>query len=170
MNRKTYLLAVFIAAAAFSLAGCKKDNEDSLIALDTYASLWLGGWDSAYGSGLDIDNGTVYGYGSLSGARRYVDIFFDRSTLFSYDANGDALPDVGTRFASTSFTPEQFNAMADDGQFRSLEPPAAADSVKFKVNDVILFRTRWGKKGLILIKSLSSPTGDLNCEVKAQEK
>lgn len=164
------MLAAAMVMAVYFFAGCKKDKGDGLIALDAYDDIWLGGWDGLYGSGMDIDNGTVYGYGSLNGASRYVDVFFDRSAFFSYDADGSELPDVGTRFAPTSFTPAQFDAMKDDRDFRNMEPVATADSVQFKVDDVILFKTKWGKKGLIRIRSMTSPTGDLNLDLKAQEK
>lgn len=170
MYRKVFTLAIAAAFTWLALPGCKKDKSEDLIPLDSYDEVWLGGWDGANGSGLDADNGQVYGYGSLSGASRYVDLFFDRSAFFSYDADGNELPDVGTRFASTGFTPAQFDAMTDDRDFRLLEPAAAADSVKFTTNQVVLFKTRWGKKGLIKIISMTSPTGDLKCALKAQER
>lgn len=169
MNRKIFILAVVTSFAWFVLPACKKDKSEGPILLDSH-EVWLGGWDGVYGSGLDADNGQVYGYGSLSGASRYVDLFFDRSTFFSYDADGNELPDVGTRFASTSFTTAQFDAMVNDKDFKSLEPNTTTDSILFKPNDVVLFKTRWGKKGLIKIISLTSPTGDLKCELKAQER
>lgn len=151
------------------VSGCKKDKE-GFIKLDTISGINLGGWDGRYGSGLDADNGVVYGYSSLSGATRYVDIFFDRSAFFSYDADGTQMPDVGTRFASTEFTVEQFDRMEDDREFIGINPLAAADSVQFALNDVILFQTRWGKKGLVKIISMTSPTGDLVCDLKVQER
>jgi hypothetical protein len=170
MNRKVFTLAVATAFAWFVLPGCKKDKPEDLILLDSYNEVWLGGWDGVNGSGLDADNGQVYGYGSLKGASRFVDIFFDRSAFFSYDADGTELPDVGTRFASTGFTSAQFDAMLNDKDFRLLEPKAATDSIRFAPNDVVLFKTRLGKKGLIRIISMTSPTGDLKCAVKVQER
>ncbi|MET7000303.1 hypothetical protein [Chitinophaga defluvii] len=170
MNRKVFTLAIVTVFAWFALPGCKKDKVEDLILLDSYDEVWLGGWDGANGSGLDTDNGQVYGYGSLKGASRFVDIFFDRSAFFSYDADGSELPDVGTRFAPTSFTTAQFDAMVNDKDFRFLEPKAVTDSIRFALNDVVLFKTRLGKKGLIKIISMTSPTGDLKCALKTQER
>ncbi len=159
----------FFLALVITITSCKKDNEN-FIKLDTYKGINLGGWDGLYGSGLDADNGVVYGYGSLKGATRYVDIFFDRSAFFSYDADGDQMPDVGTRFASTDFSVAQFEEMTDDRRLISITPLTTADSLQFDINDIVLFQTRWGKRGLIKIISMTSPTGDLVCDLKVQEK
>lgn len=160
---------IFFVAGLLILTACKKDKEEH-IKLDTFRAVKLGGWDGMYGSGLDADNGVVYGYGSLSGATKFVDVFFDRSAFFSYDADGNELPDVGTRFASTDFSVAQFEEMTDDRNLLSITPLPAADSVQFDIDDVVLFQTKWGKKGLIRILSMTSPTGDLVCDVKVQEK
>lgn len=148
---------------------CKKDKEVN-IKLDTFREVKLGGWYGWYGSGLDADNGVVYGYGSLSGATKFVDIFFDRSAFFSYDADGNEMPDVGTRFTATDFSVAQFEEMIDDRQILPITPLPTADSVQFDIDDVVLFQTKWGKKGLIRIISMTSPTGDLVCDLKVQER
>ncbi|MGN6492041.1 MAG: hypothetical protein ACTHLE_08615 [Agriterribacter sp.] len=160
---------IFFVAGLLILTACKKDKDENL-KLDTYREVRLGGWDGLYGSGLDADNGVVYGYGSLSGATKFVDVFFDRSAFFSYDADGSQLPDVGTRFASTEFSVKQFEDMVDDKLILPITPAPTADSVQFDIDDVVLFQTKWGKKGLIRIISMTSPTGDLVCDLKVQER
>lgn len=164
---KSYTRLIIIGLSIFM--ACTKNKEEN-IKLDTYRDVKLGGWYGIYGSGLDADNGVVYGYGSLSGATKFVDIFFDRAAFFSYDADGTELPDVGTRFAATDFSVAEFEQMTDDRHILPLTPLPSADSVQFNIDDVVLFQTKWGKKGLVRIISMTSPTGDLVCDLKVQEK
>lgn len=169
MRKKIILSAVSILMIAI-LYSCKKDSVD-LIPLDSYTDVGVGGWDGANGSGYDIDANIVYGYGSLLSGQKYVDIFFDRSAFFSYDADGgNQLADVGTRFANTSITVAQFDSAKNDILFKNIEPSETADSVNFKINDIVFFKTKWGKKAIVKIKSMTSPTGDLLFDVKAQQR
>ena len=167
-NKALFLtLSIFILFLFYS---CKKTSVD-LIPLDSYTDIGVGGWYGANGSGYDVDANIVYGYGDLLSGQKYVDIFFDRSAFFSFDADGgDQLPDVGTRFANTNITVAQFDSATTDALFRNIEPLQTADSVNFKIDDVVLFKTRWGKKAIARIKSMTSPTGDLIFDCKAQSR
>lgn len=140
-----------------------------------YKGLNIGGWDSMYGSCLDVDTGTPYGSSALSDdvRRPLIDLFFDRSTLACVDLDSiyyndvNRLPDTGLRFAATSFTAEQFDEMKGDDLFVSMK--ASMKEIKVEVGDVVFFEAKSGKKGLLKVVSMSSPTEDLVLDEKIQE-
>ena len=141
----------------------------------SYSNLQLGGWDSEYGSCLDVHAGVPYGSSALSdnAKRPLVDLFFDMSKLANEDLdsiyynNVSRLSDTGIRFATTAFSSDDFNAMNSDDLFKDLE--ATLSIVPIKLNDVVLFKTKSGKKGLLRVSLLTSPTGDLKLDEKIQK-
>ena len=141
----------------------------------SYSNLQLGGWDSDYGSCLDVHAGVPYGSSALSdnAKRPLVDLFFDMSKLANEDLdsiyynNVSRLSDTGIRFATTAFSSDDFNAMNSDDLFKDLE--ATLSIVPIKLNDVVLFKTKSGKKGLLRVSLLTSPTGDLKLDEKIQK-
>jgi hypothetical protein len=141
----------------------------------TYSNLQLGGWDSDYGSCLDVDAGIPYGSSALSDntKRPLLDVFFDMSKLANVDLdsiyynNVSRLHDTGIRYATTTFTSSDFNAMKSDDSFKGLM--ATLPNVPIKMNDVVFFITKSGKKGLLRVSNLTSPTGDLMLDEKIQK-
>ncbi len=143
----------------------------------SYLNVPLGGWDSNYGSALDADTGTPYGSSQLGEVGSIVDIFFDHAVLASRDLdaidyypqyyNGGRFPDTGTKFAKTNFSSSDFDGITNDELFSSML--GTGDSVNIKEGDVIFFQTKSGRKGLLKVKSMTAPTGDLIVDLKVQK-
>ncbi len=141
----------------------------------SYTGLTLGGWDSNYGSCLDVDAGTPYGSSALyDDARRpLVDVFFDEAKLANTDLdsiyydNVSRLPDTGIRYAPTTISSAQFDAMKGDDMFKNMV--ATKKTIAIKLNDVVFFKAKSGKKGLLRVSELTSPTGDLVLDEKIQK-
>ncbi len=140
-----------------------------------YSKLNIGGWDSMFGSCLDVDTGTPYGSSALNDdeKRPLIDLFFDRSTLACVDLdsiyynNVNRLPDTGLRFAETSFTAAQFDDLKGDDLFVSMS--ATLKEIEVEVGDIVFFEAKSGKKGLLKVVSISSPTEDIVLEEKIQQ-
>jgi hypothetical protein len=132
-----------------------------------YSNLQLGGWDSNYTSILDVDAGVAMASSGLTDATKkpLIDVFFEAGKLGNVDLdstyynNVSRLSDTGIRFATTTITPTDFKAMKTDAAFNSLV--ATLKTVPIKLNDVVFFTAKSGKKGLLWVSSLTSPTGDL---------
>jgi hypothetical protein len=79
---------------------------------------------------------------------------------------------MGTRFTKTTFTTVQFDAMKSDDDFKSLPDPTLV-SVTFQGGDIIFFKTKDGKKGLLKIISANDSWAagleDYNFDVKVQK-
>ncbi len=144
----------------------------------TLSNNWSGGWDSPYyGNFFSIIDGVTYGF-SIEWKHpeliQNCDFYFGDFAVGAIDLDASkhssgvaAFDDMGTRFAKTGFTAEEFDAMRDDDDFGSMSDPTL-QSVDFEEEDVILFKTRTGKKGLLKIISLNSEE-DYNFDVKVQK-
>jgi len=149
-----------------------KERKVNIVA---YSGLILGGWDSEYGSCLDVDAGTPYGSGVLrdDAKRPLVDVFFDEAKLGCTDLdsvyyeNVSRLPDTGIRYANTTLTSADFDALRGDDAFKNIV--ATQKSIAIKLNDVVFFKAKSGKKGLLRVSALTSPTGDLVLDEKIQK-
>ena len=141
----------------------------------TYSGLTLGGWDSDYGSCLDVDAGVPYGSGALhdDAKRPLIDVFFDEAKLANTDLdsiyydNVSRLPDTGIRYATTTISSTDFDAMKGDDMFKNMV--ATKKIIDIKLNDVVFFKAKSGKKGLLRVSQLTSPTGDLLLDEKIQK-
>jgi hypothetical protein len=127
----------------------------------------LGGWKGAGKSGIDLETGTMYGCGTADQAAAFPveDIYFDYAQFSASDLDGvlhyNGVPrftDLGTRFASTSITPAQFDTYKADDAFKSMT--GSLLTIDIAAGNVIFFQTKGGKKGLIKIISLDAPDGD----------
>lgn len=144
------------------------------ITISSYSDLKLGGWDSNYGSCLDVDTGTPYGSSALrDDARRpLIDVFFDEAKLACTDLdsiyynNVSRLPDTGTRFAPTTFTAADFDGMKGDDLFANMN--ATQKEIAIQVGSVVFFRAKSGRKGLLKVVSMTDPKGDLTLDLKIQ--
>ncbi len=152
-------------------------NSGRISNIKTLSNKWTGGWESPnYGSFFSIANNSTYGM-SIEWQRPELisecDFYFGDFAVGSIDldypkfAEEAQFPDMGTRFASTNFTSAEFDAMRDDDKFKSLSDPTL-QSIGFEAGDVILFKTKNGKKGLLKIISLNSQE-DYNFDVKIQK-
>ena len=149
-----------------------KERKANIVA---YSGLTLGGWDSDYGSCLDVDTGTPYGSGALHDAvkRPLIDVFFDEAKLGCTDLdsiyydNVSRLPDTGIRYAKTTFSSADFDAMRGDDIFKNMV--ATKKTVAIQLDEVIFFKAKSGKKGLLRVSKLTSPTGDLLLDEKIQK-
>jgi hypothetical protein len=143
--------------------------------INTYSSLQLGGWDSNYGSCLDVDAGTPYGSSAMADPtlNSKIDVFFDEAKLGNVDldsvyySNVSRLHDTGIRYATTTLSSIDFDKVTYDTSFKDLT--ATLKVVPIKVNDVVFFIAKSGKKGLLRVNSLSSPTGDIMLDEKIQK-
>lgn len=143
----------------------------------SYLNVPMGGWDSNFGSALDADTGTSYGSSQLSEVGSSVDIFFDQAVLASRDLDaldfysqyydGARFPETGTTFATTSITSSEFDGITNDGLFSSMQ--GTVNSIDIKEGDVVFFQTKSGRKGLLKVKSMTAPTGDLTVDLKVQQ-
>lgn len=143
--------------------------------IDFYPGLELGGWNSMYGSCLDVDAGTPYGSSALGNdnLRPLVDVFFDRAKLACLDLdsmyydNAGRFTDTGLRFAPTTFSGADFDAMKGDDMFVNLE--ATRKEIDIQVGSVVFFKAKSGKKGLLKVVSMTAPEEDLVLEEKIQK-
>ncbi len=141
----------------------------------SYRNLQLGGWDSNYGSCLDVDSGTPMSGSAVSDPilAPKVDVFFDDSKLGNVDLdsiyydNVSRLKDTGIRYATTKFTSADFDAMKGDDLFKDMM--ATLPIIPIEVNSVVFFKAKSGKKGLLRVSELTSPTGDLLLDEKIQK-
>ena len=140
-----------------------------------FTNINLGGWDSNYGSCLDVETGTA-----MSGSaptndifRPKIDAYFEDAKLGNVDLdsahydNINRLPDTGIRFATTTFTPADYDAMNNDDLFKDLV--GTLKIVPVKLNDVVFFTAKSGKKGLLRVSVLTGPTKDLKLDEKIQK-
>lgn len=143
----------------------------------SYLDVQLGGWDSNFGSALDADTGSIYGSSQLGDVGSIIDIFFDHAELASRDLdaidfypesyNGARFPETGTKFATTNISSSGFNGITNDELFSPTL--GMVSSINIKEGDVIFFQTKSGRKGLLRVKSLTDPTGDLTVDLKVQK-
>ncbi len=143
----------------------------------SYLGIQLGGWDSNYGSALDADTGSAYGSSQLGEVGAIIDIFFDHAELASHDLdavdfypesyNGARFPETGTKFSTTNITSSGFDGITNDELFSSTL--GTVSSINIKEGDVIFFQTKSGRKGLLKVKSMTDPTGDLVVDLKVQK-
>ncbi len=143
----------------------------------SYLNVPMGGWNSNYGSALDADTGTPYGSSQLGTVGSIVDIFFDNSELASHDLDavdfypedysGARFPETGTTFATTTISSSDFDGITNDELFSSMQGTVSV--IQIKQGDVIFFQTNIGRKGLLRVKSLTDPLGDLIVDLKVQK-
>jgi len=141
----------------------------------SYHNLQLGGWDSNYGSCLDVDSGTPMSGSAVSDPTLApkIDLFFDDSKLGNVDLdsiyydNVSRLKDTGIRYATTKFTSADFDAMKGDDLFKNMV--ATLPIVPIELNSVVFFKAKSGKKGLLRVSELTSSTGDLLLDEKIQK-
>ncbi len=138
--------------------------------IESYLKFYLGGADSGYYSALDADTGTPHGSASLSDPAvvAVVDMFFDFGELANYDLDGTRFKDTGTRFAKTLFSSTDFDGFKSDDAFKAMS--VTLNLVPIGAGDVVLFQTKSGKKGLLNVISMTSPTGDLLVSLKVQKE
>lgn len=152
-------------------------NSGRITNITTQANKWCGGWNSPlYGNFYSIINNTAYGYSTETKHPELIPLcafyFGDYkvgATDIDYPAHKSTVgfSDMGTRFAMTSFTTAQFDAMRSDDSFKSLSDPTLL-SIGFDVSNVILFKTKAGKLGLLKI-IVSNSEEDYNFDVKVQQ-
>lgn len=137
--------------------------------INTMNNIQLGGWDSNYGSCLDADKGVAYSSSALNDPtlKTLIDVFFDNSILANVNLDDNNTIISTTKFAMTNVTTADFDSMKADDLFKNLT--ASLDQIKIAVGNVIFYQTAAGKKGLIEIVSLTSPTGDLLINLKVQK-
>lgn len=140
-----------------------------------YSNLQLGGWDSNFGSCLDVDSGTPMSGSAVDDPALWpkIDVFFDDAKLSNVDLdsvyynNVSRLHDTGIRYAATTFSSSDFDAMRGDDLFKNLV--ATLPTIPIKLNDVVFFKAKSGKKGLLRVSELTSSTGDLKLDEKIQK-
>ena len=139
-----------------------------------YYSLQIGGWDSWYGSCLDVDTGTPMSGSATEDPelRPFIDVFFDEGLLANIDLDAkwygyNRLPDTGIRYATTTFTSADFDKMKSDELFKDLE--ATLEIVPVSLHSVVFFKAKSGKKGLLRVAELTGPTLDLLLDEKIQK-
>ncbi|MDP4184441.1 MAG: hypothetical protein Q8862_04655 [Bacteroidota bacterium] len=143
----------------------------------SYLNVPMGGWDSNFGSALDADTGTPYGSSQLGEVGSIVDIFFDHAVLASHDLDavdfypqyysGARFPETGTKFTKTNFSSSDFDGITNDELFSTMD--GTVSTINIKEGDVIFFQTKSGRKGLLKVKSMSDPLGDLVVDLKVQK-
>jgi len=140
-----------------------------------YTNINIGGWDSNFGSCLDVETGTMMSGSAPTDAnlRPKIDLFFDNAKLGNVDLdsayynNINRLPDTGIRFATTTFTSADYNAMYNDDLFKNLV--GTSKVIAIKLNDIVFFQAKSGKKGLLRVAGLTGPTKDLKLDEKIQK-
>jgi len=140
-----------------------------------YTNLNLGGWDSNYGSCLDVDTGTPMSGSAVSDPtlRPKIDVFFEDAKLGNRDLdsmyydNISRMSDTGIRYAKTAFTSADYDAMKGDDLFKDLV--GTLKIIDIKLNDIVFFKAKSGKKGVLRVSGLTGPTGDLKLDEKIQK-
>jgi hypothetical protein len=137
---------------------------------------WCGGWDSPlYGNFYSVANSSSYGQhiewtdpSLILQCDFYFGDYDVGATDMDYPLNDSspAFSDMGCRFAQTKFTSAQFYAMKSDALFKSLATPTLS-SVNIAAGNVILFKTKAGKLGLLHIISTNGEE-DYNFDVLVQ--
>lgn len=143
-------------------------NSGRIPNITRYTNLWAGGWDapvfgnfysleltnpiSKWGISTESNNPTViplcqFYFGDYKVGATDLD-------SLRHSSQTPGFSDIGTRFAKTDFTPAQFDAMRLDNDFKTLKPTLTW--VPFDVDEVIVFKTKTGKLGLIKIISMDS--------------
>jgi hypothetical protein len=161
-------------------------------AIYTWSAKLLGDVDNAsYGSFFSSSTGDVYLAAAAKTNQTKVDFFYfygatNLATLAALDdadaANvtysGGATVVSGfttknaTRFVVSSVTKADFTAATDDSKISTLTGLTLTKANKLAVDNVIGFVTASGKKGLILVKSITSTgatTKDITIDVKVQQ-
>lgn len=141
----------------------------------SYLNIQMGGWTSDYKSGIDLDTGNTYGSSQVASAASVLDLFFDKAEFASTDLDADVanggvprFADTGTRFAKTSFSSADFDKFENDEQFASMS--GTLHLIPIQAGDVVFFQTKSGRKGLLNVISMTSPTGDLLVSLKIQKE
>jgi hypothetical protein len=157
-------------------------NAGRITNITTQLNHWCGGWYSnLYGNFYSIINDVSYGYSTETKHPELIPLcafyFGDDvvgATDLDYPVHKSTIgfSDMGTRFTKTTFTTVQFDAMKSDDDFKSLPDPTLV-SVTFQGGDIIFFKTKDGKKGLLKIISANDSWAagleDYNFDVKVQK-
>ncbi len=140
-------------------------NSGRITNLNSYLNLWAGGWNAPnYGNFFSIEQtipASYWGYSSETSHRERLpqcEFYFGDYKVGATDLDSlkhssqvPGFSDLGTRFAKTTFTTAQFDAIRADDDFKSMSPTLTY--VDFGDGDVILFKTKAGKLGLLKIIS-----------------
>ena len=162
-------------------------------AINTYSAKLLGDVDNAVsGSFFASTTGTVYLSAKAKETPALIDFFFfyGASNLATLSALDDAdaanvtyasnglkvtagfTTKNATRFVVSTVTKAEFTALTDDSKISTLTGLTLTKANTLDVDDVIGFVTVTGKKGLILIKAITSTgaaTKDITIDVKVQK-
>ncbi|GAB4303956.1 MAG: hypothetical protein Kow0068_26020 [Marinilabiliales bacterium] len=139
--------------------------------INTWTSVTLGGEYSSYGSYYDVTGNHVYLSSTVGGHESEIDIIYSTATssnesFWAPDQVTVFNGNNATRFATTSFTASDFDAMTDDTNIASLTP-TATKAENITANSVYAFVTATGKKGLIKVTTLT--TNEVTFDVKIQQ-
>ncbi|MDP4201079.1 MAG: hypothetical protein Q8861_00165 [Bacteroidota bacterium] len=142
--------------------------------IKTFSGIYLGGWNSGYGSCLEAETGTMQSGSATTDpdVAPLLDVFFDDAKLACTDLDSiyygvNRLKDTGTRFNKTTLSAADFDKIRSDIYFKDYTAPLK--EVAIKEGDVIFFITKGGKRGLIKIISMTEPEGDLLIDEKIQK-
>ncbi len=129
-----------------------------------YPNRWAGGWLApVYGNFYSLSNDSNWGFSIEANHAERIplcDFYFGDYKVGATDLDslkhnptvpGFADNVIGTQFAKTTFTATQFDAMRTDALFKTMTPKLTY--VDFKAGDVIVFKTKAGKLGLMKIIS-----------------
>lgn len=150
--------------------------KDMALNINTYSGIYLGGWNSNYGSCLDAETGTMYSGGSPVSnptIAPLLDVYFEDGKLGSTDLdsmyydNVNRLKDTGMRYNKTTLTAADFDKIRSDIYFKEYTAPLR--EVVIKEGDIVFFITKGGKRGLIKIITMTDPEGDLLIDEKIQK-
>jgi len=143
--------------------------------INAYSGIYLGGWNSNYGSCLDAETGTMKSGSAATDPviAPLLDAFFEDGKLGSTDLdsmyydNVNRLKDTGMRYNKTTLTAADFDKIRSDVYFKEYTAPLR--EVVIKEGDVVFYITKGGKRGLIKIITMTDPEGDLLIDEKIQK-
>jgi hypothetical protein len=186
------------AATEFSLIVTDKDGKEAsatvTVTIDntagdpiyTYSARLMGAQSNlTLGSYLNANSGEVLKQAAAEASSASIDVvyYYGSANLATLTAPDDVTVNGGaenlslcsgfsvknaTRFATTSLTPSDFDAVEDDAAFT--ETVSSSKLTQLAVSDVIAFETAAGKKGLIRVSALTAGnTESITIDVKIQQ-
>lgn len=160
--------------------------------INAYSAKLMGGQsNTTYGSFMDANTGVVYKIANAKANAAVVDLvyYYGATNLATFAApdDADAMSVYGsgasalstwsvrnaTKFEATTLTEATFNGIDNDLTLTTaygLTNPANSEVNNVEAGDVLRFLTVDGKKGFVLVKSLSvGGSGSVNIDVKIEK-
>jgi hypothetical protein len=148
--------------------------------ITTYTATLLGSQYASTGSFFSTTNGQVYTVNTSAASSSLIDLIYyysgdgtvgngatiggadDTNILGVYTGIANWTTKNATRFATTSMTTTEFDALANDAKISTLSTFADTKEIGLTVGSVIAFKTVGGKKGVLKVTNLTKGTNTQN--------